>query len=277
MVGLAPCGLPVGVRDLVLSVAKFPYTGPLYPPSSSQPTSKNRKTIMGLKRAMIRLQYLNQPLGSETDDFGPELERAFKIWYRNELNAKWTHYGLSSWNGLRVAKIPGGPHQGEYALDGKALAYVREDAITKCYPHPAGVSGVYVGQGPHQTDGLPWVNIAIDFMAPGGTKVLAVENGEITRLSGRDPSWGVKDPPGVYGWTIYYDTPAGYHYFSTHYGKRLVVEGQSVDCGQAIAEVGHWPHDEGRSHTHIGVSSPKGRADATKRIIEISQAKKLTL
>jgi hypothetical protein len=261
----------------MLSIAKFPYTGPLYGPSATQPQSRNRKTVMGLKRAMIRLQYLNQQLGSETDDFGVDLERAFKIWFKNEFNAKWTSYGLSSWNGLRMAKIPGGPHQGEYALDAKALSYVRADAISKCYPHPAGVSGVYVGQGPHQTDGLPWVNVAIDFMAPGGTKVLAVENATITRLSGRDPAWGVLDPPGVYGWTIYYDTPAGYHYFTTHYGKRLVSEGQTVDCGQAIAEVGRWPGDPGRSHTHIGVSSPKGRADATKRIIEISQAKKVTV
>lgn len=262
---------------MALTVSKFPYTGPLYGPSHPKGPTKNRKTVMGLKRAMIRLQYLNQQLGSETDDFGLELEKAFKIWFKNEFNAKWTEYGLSSWNGLRIATIPGGPHRGEYAMDAKALAYVREDAIKMCYPHPAGVSGVYVGQGPHQTDGLPWINIAIDFMAPGGTKVLAVENGVITRLSGRDPSWGVKDPPGVYGWTIYYDTPAGYHYFSTHYGKRLVKEGQSVDCGQVIAEVGRWPGDPGRSHTHLGVSSPKGRADATKHILAISQAPKLTV
>ena len=262
---------------MALTVTKFPYTGPLYGPSHSKPQSRNRETVKGLKRAMIRLQYLGQPLGSETDDFGLELEKAFKMWFKNEFNAKWTYYGLSSWNGLRVAKIPGGPNKGQYALDAKALAYVREDALKQCYPHPAGVSGVYVGQGPHQTDGLPWVNIAIDFMAPGGTKVLAVENGQVTRLSGRDPAWGVLDPPGVYGWTIYYDTPAGYHYFSTHYGKRLVAEGQDIDCGQVIGEVGRWPGDSGRSHTHIGCSSPLGRADATKRITQISYAKKVTL
>lgn len=257
----------------MLTTTKFPYTGPL------KPGVQNRKTTLGLKRAMIRLGYLKAPLGSETDDWGADLTRAMKVWWKEEITTAfaWTAYGKGSWLALRQSKLSEGPNAGQWAMDAKALAYVRQDALVRCYPHPAGVSGCYVGQGPHQTDGLPWVNIAIDFMAPGGTKVLAVENAIITKLSGHPPSAGVIDPPGVFGWTVYYDTSAGYHYFSTHYGSVLVKVGQRVDCGQVIAEVGNWPHDPGRSHTHLGVSSPNGRADATKRIIEISQSKKLTV
>ena len=269
---------PIPPEAPMLSVTRFPYTGPCYGPNTSPGPTLNRATVKGLKRAMIRLRYLDQPLGSETDDFGLELEEAMKTWYREEGGlGQFTGYGKTSWTMLRSARLTQGPNKGTYAMDSKALAYVKEDALTKCYPHPAGISGVFVGQGPHQTDGLPGVNIAIDFMAPGGTPVLAVENAQIVKLSGHDPKLGVIDPPGVFGWTIYYDTPAGYSYFSTHYGKVFVTVGQHVDCGQKIAEVGHWPGDPGRSHTHLGVTSSKGRADATKRILEITQAKKVTV
>lgn len=260
----------------MLSVTQFPFTGPLFGPSTSPGPTLNRSTVKGLKRAQIRLGYLNAPLGSETDDFGIELEDAFKAWWKKEGGlGKWTAYGLGSWNLLRASKLTQGPNKGQYAMDSKALAYVREDALTQCYPHPLAAPHTFVGQGPHQTDGLPKINIAIDFMAPGGTKVLAVENAQITKLSGHDPKYGVIDPPGVFGWTVYYSTPAGYEYFSTHYGKVLCTVGMHVDCGQVIAEVGNWPGDPARSHTHLGVSSPKGRADATKRILAISQAKRI--
>lgn len=254
-----------------ISEKRFPYTGPLYGPSHTKPASKNRETVKGLKRAMIRLRYLDGQLGSETDDFGAALERAFKVWAKEEYGLKWTMYGRTSWEGLRRSKLTQGPHKGEFAMDSQALAYVRQDALRQCYPHPAGAPGTFIGQGLHATDGIPG-NWAIDFMAPGGTKVLAVESAVVTRLSGHDPAEGVIDPPGIFGWSIYYDTPGGYHYFSTHYGRRLVREGQQVDCGQTIGEVGRWPGDPGRSHTHLGVSSALGPAAAKRRITEISQA-----
>jgi hypothetical protein len=259
---------------MALSITKFPYTGPLYGPSSAEPQSLNRETVKGLKRAMIRLQYLDQPLGSETDDFGAELEKAFRIWFKNEFGVKWTHYGTGSWTGLRSAKIPGGPHKGEYALDSKALSYVREDALKECYPHPLGAPGTYVGQGLHQTDGIPG-NWAIDFMAPGGTKVLAVVNATVSKLSGHAPGDGANQRIGIFGWSIYYDTPDGYRFFSTHYGKRFVTLGQRVDVGQVVAEVGNWPGEPSRSHTHLGCSSVRGIADAKRKITSISQAKRV--
>lgn len=258
----------------MLSPTRFPYTGPLYGPSHAEPATKNRATVKGLKRAMMRLDYLKGTLGSETDDFGPELEAAFKVWMKEEHGAKWTHYGVGSWNGLRAAKLTAGPNKGQYAMDAKALAYVREDALAQCYPHPAGVPGTYVGQGLHETGGVPG-NWGVDFMAPGGTKVLAVEAAIITRLSGHAPSSGVY-PGAVFGWSISYETSGGYRYFSTHYGSRKVVLGQQVDCGEVIGAVGNWPNDPGRSHTHLGCSSSLGQAAAKKRILEITQAKRVT-
>ena len=60
-----------------------------------------------------------------------------------------------------------------------------------CYPHPKGLG---LRRPPasdlHETAGLPG-NFALDFMAPGGTPVLAPEAGTIFKLSGHDPSEGV--------------------------------------------------------------------------------------
>jgi Peptidase family M23 len=257
----------------MLSEKSFPYTGPLYGPSHTEPASRNRETIKGLKRALIRLGYLEQPLGSETDDFGTELEVAFRKWLMKEHSIKWSYYGRGVWLILRDTKLATGPNQGQWAMDAKALAYVREDALKECYPHPLGAPGTFIGQGLHPTDGIPG-NWAIDFMAPGGTKVLAVVNARVTRLSGHPPSEGWHGP-GIFGWSIYYETTDGYTFFSTHFGERFVGEGQVIDVGQVIAEVGHWPGDPGRSHTHLGCSSVKGTAAAKAKITSISQAKRV--
>ena len=271
-----PPATPPPPEAPMLSMAKFPYTGPLYGPSHAQPATKNRATVKGLKRAMIRLRYLDQQLGSETDDFGAELEAAFRVWFKEEFGVKWVFYGQPSWMGLRAAKLTQGPNAGQWAMDALALKYVREDALTKCYPHPLGAPGTYVGQGFHQTSGIPG-NWAIDFMAPGGTKVLSVENSVVTRLSGHDPADGADQGIGIFGWSISYETSTGVRYFSTHYGTRQVALGQTVDCGEVLGTVGRWPGDPGRSHTHLGCSHPLGSAAAKKRILEISQAKKVTV
>ena len=83
---------------------------------------------------------------------------------------------------------------------------------------------------------------------------------------------GAEQTIGIFGWSIHYETAAGYRYFSTHYGLRSVQEGEIVQVGQIIGTVGSWPGDPGRSHTHLGVTSPLGTADAKKRITTISQA-----
>lgn len=144
------------------------------------------------------------------------------------------------------------------------------------YPHPKGAKGK-CGGILHETGGLPG-NWAYDFLAPGGTPVLAVQDGTISYLSGHDPSTGTwrngrPDPTGdVYGWTIYLRVADGF-YFTTHYGYRYVKTGQRVKAGQMIGRVGHWPHDEGRSHTHAGFTADKGGKTASvKRIKAVAAA-----
>jgi hypothetical protein len=253
-----------------LTVKQFPYTGPLVV------GDMNRASVEGLKRGLIRGGYLDQPLGSETDDFGPELETAFKKLQRAEgIKPASGKYGRNTWLAMRALRVPAGaPNQGAYAMDAKALAYVKQDALVRCYPHPLGALSE-ICQGLHPTAGLTG-NWAIDFCAPGGTKVLAVERATIRKLSGRAPSLGWYGP-GIFGYSIHYETANGYRYFSTHYGSRSALTiGQVVEVGQVVGTVGHWPGDPSRSHTHLGVTSPLGETDAKKRITEISMAPHLS-
>lgn len=137
------------------------------------------------------------------------------------------------------------------------------------YPHPAG-PGVYVGQGLHQTGGLPG-NFAIDFMAPGGTPVLASCAARVTKLSGHPPGTGTHGPGDVFGWSLYLYAD-GRTYYLTHLGTRLVAVGDDVRAGEQIGTVGRWPNDPGRSHLHEGVTSTRGAEDARRRITEIARA-----
>lgn len=259
----------------MLTVKQFPYTGPCYGPGTKQ--TLNYSTVKGLKRAMIRLGYLDQTLGEETDDYGSALRAAMKIYQHNNGLTRTGDYGKGTWFCLRSEKVPGGPHAGEWAMDALALKYVRDDVMKLCYPHPEGYTSV-VCQGLHQTDGLPWPNYAMDFCAPGGTPVVAVERATVTKLSGHDPSLPPNNVIGIWGWTIYYESTDGvYDYFSTHYGSRTVKVGQLVEMGTVIGQVGSWPGNPGRSHTHLGASSKKGTTDAKNRITAISQADRVPL
>lgn len=249
-----------------LTMKQFPYTGPLVV------GDKNRSTCQGIKRGLIRGGYMELALGSETDDFGPELEAALKKLQRDkEIKPASGKYGRDTWNAMRALRVPAeSPNAGKYAMDAKALGYVKLDTLKMCYPHPKGALSE-VCQDLHETDGL-YGNWAIDFCAPGGTKVLAVEKATIRKLSGRDPSQGWYGP-GIFGYSVHYETPEGYRYFSTHYGSRGSLRvGQVVEVGQVIGTVGHWPGDPSRSHTHLGVTSPYGEADAKKKITAVKGA-----
>jgi hypothetical protein len=264
-----PVPKPPSSGGSMLSTTQFPYTGPCYGPGAKQ--TLNRPTVKGLKRAMIRLGFLNQQIGQETDDYGPQLKAAMARWQKSVALQATGNYGKGSWLGLRAQKIPAGrPHAGQWAMDATALADVREDLLTICYPHPLGSSST-VCQGLHQTAGIPG-NWAIDFCAPGGTRFLAVERGTISRLSGSSPSLPPNNTIGIWGLSLYLKTGMGYEYFATHFGAINVKVGQVVECGQAIATVGSWPGDPGRSHTHLGVTSVKGEADAKAKITAVSRA-----
>lgn len=269
----APPTIPPEVPTM-LTVKQFPYTGPCFGPGPRQ--TLNYSTVKGLKRAMIRLGLLDQKLGEETDDYGSALRAAMKVYQRSVHLTPSGDYGKGTWLALRSEKLETGPNAGEWAMDKRALAYVREDVLKLCYPHPEGALSS-VCQGPHQTDGLPWTNWAIDFCAPGGTPVYAVERATIARFSGHDPALPPNNDIGIWGWTIYYETADGGTYFSTHYGSRTCKVGQLVEMGTVIGKVGSWPGDPGRSHTHLGYSHPKGSAYAKAKIIEVAAAPRIPL
>ncbi len=144
------------------------------------------------------------------------------------------------------------------------------------YPHPAGLG---LHRPPswdlHETGGIP-KNWALDFMAPGGTEVFAPEKCMVTRLSGHNPAEGVVNGD-VFGWSIYLTTPGGVVYFGTHFGDRHVTVGQHLQAGHLIANVGHWPRDPGRSHTHLGVTHPMGKYASVARINLVARSPMLPL
>jgi murein DD-endopeptidase MepM/ murein hydrolase activator NlpD len=142
-------------------------------------------------------------------------------------------------------------------------------------PPPLMVAPIARGSRPtflHPTAGLLG-NWALDWMSPGGTPVVAVEPAKIKKLSGRDPRQGADQAIGIFGYSIHYETSAGYRYFSTHYGEReRLYVGQVVQAGQKIGEIGNWPGDPGRSHLHLGVTSPLGVTDAKRRIQAVASS-----
>ena len=129
---------------------------------------------------------------------------------------------------------------------------------------------VIVG-GLHATAGLAR-NWALDFICHAGLGICAPEAGTVTRFSGHDPSDDQADKNGVYGWTTYLRTPAGYTYFITHQGRRYPTlrVGQKVLAGDLLGFVGDQRYRP--DHAHVGVTSPKGEADAKARITAVSKA-----
>lgn len=148
--------------------------------------------------------------------------------------------------------------------------YQAKQRPRECYPHALG-SDSSIGQWLHETAGLDG-NWAVDFMAPGGTIVVAVVDAEVVKISGHPPTYVADWGTGIFGWNLHYVSDGGYRWFSTHYGVLTVREGQRLKVGQKVGEVGRWPGDSGRSHTHLGVTSPKGYNDAQRTIGRIAYA-----
>ena len=144
--------------------------------------------------------------------------------------------------------------------------------IQLAYIHAKGSKSKYSPTGLHDTGGIAG-NVALDFMAPGGTQVVAPQAGVISRLSGHDPVNGVY-PGAVFGWSFYLTTIDGF-YFCTHLGVRYCHVGLHVAPGMLLGLVGHWPHDEGRSHTHLGFTAHAGRKQSTKRIEAVGVAPRM--
>lgn len=153
-------------------------------------------------------------------------------------------------------------------------SWVRPAAIV--FPFPEGAGGTVNASGLHITAGIGG-NWALDFMAPGGTAVVAVEDAWITRLSGRDPSGPVNQLVGIFGWSISYETRAGYRYFATHFGTRADLHvGLQVKAGDQLGRIGNWPGNPPRSHLHLGATSPFGEKDARNRIQLVARSPRVT-
>lgn len=133
---------------------------------------------------------------------------------------------------------------------------------------------VIVG-GLHPTAGLAH-NWALDFICHAGLGICSPEAATVTRFSGHDPSDDSADKNGVYGWTTYLTTPAGYVYFATHQGRRYPTlrVGQKLMAGDLIGFVGDQRYRS--DHLHLGVTSPKGEADAKARITAVSKAPRVS-
>ena len=244
----------------MLTKGQVAYTGPYSLPSGKH--KSKGPTAEALKRAMKRLgapQYEDSKFGDFDEQYNEKLEAALDWWDKGKDG-----YAEGRYDKLRGAKTK----QDEYALDQYARALINNEAKSVV---PPSMLFPVVGQCErpsylHPTSGLPG-NWALDFMAKGGCPVVAPEAAKIKKLSGRNPIDGADQIAGLYGWSIHFETPAGYRYFSTHYGSRTSLDiGQSVKAGQKLGEVGWWPGDPGRSHLHLGVTSPYGEIDARDRI-----------
>lgn len=162
------------------------------------------------------------------------------------------------------------------AFDAKSIKLLadyraRHDRPRLVWPHAAGATSS-ICQGLHDTAGLPG-NVAFDWCARGGTVVVACFDAEIVKFSGRDPNGAWDQRVGIGGWSIHYwSVDNVYRAFSTHYGQRLCQVGQRVRPGDPIGIVASWPGNPGRSHTHLGVSSTRGRDDAINLLSAISRA-----
>lgn len=263
---------------MALTETQFPYTGPYYGPGDKRGLDKG-PTAEALKRAMARLGYM--PWTQFDDIYNQNLQSAMADWQINaKVGTATGQYGKASWTKIRSQKIPNGPHAGEYALDGYAIALVRNEAIhnqkpTLCYPYPIGEGGG-ICQGLHPTAGLLG-NWAIDFCDTPGARVLAVEAGTIQKLSGHPPADDTADAAGTFGWNTYIRTSAGYVYFITHLGWQnpKFKVGVKVVPGDVIGKVGdqHYRPD----HCHYGVTSPLGVVDAMLRITAVSKAPRIPI
>lgn len=148
-----------------------------------------------------------------------------------------------------------------------------------CYPHPRGFASHPLRSPPpyglHPTLGLAH-NWAIDYMAKGGTPVVAMERSTVWRLSGHDPREGVIDGS-VFGWSVYLLTRDGLIYYVTHLGARVVKVGDRLPRSAVIGRVGSWPGDPGRSHTHCGVTHPAGEAASKRAARNVAEAPRVAL
>ena len=267
-------GGPMPPAPLPLTKTQVPFTGP-YGRSGTGLHAKG-PTAKALKRMQIRLGNLDLDLAKIDEHYNAKLDAAMEKWQREiGITPVTGNYGRKSWVAARAALVPEGrPHAGEHALDGVAQKLIRDEAeLGMVFPFEQGVD-VSLAQGLHETGGLN-ENWALDWKAPIGSVIVSPEAGRIVRLSGSPMSQDVPDPSGVAGFSIHIETPMFYRYFFTHFGDREVVADEIVEAGQPIGTLGDQKFRI--DHTHGGVTSPKGEADAKARIMAVHNAPRIVL
>ena len=168
---------------------------------------------------------------------------------------------------------------GQYWRPAMALIDEVQAALKPIVPkivYPIANPDLHVIEGSiHVTAGLPGY-MAIDFICKAGAGIVAVESGVVTRFSGHDPSDDEADAAGIYGWSTYFRTAAGYTYYVTHQGRRYPTlrVGMSVKAGDLIGYVGDQRYRS--DHVHYAVHSPKSEADARARITAVSKAPRVS-
>jgi hypothetical protein len=116
---------------VTLTTEAVPYTG-LYGSDATKHDSSG-KTIEALKRAMVRLGYLDKPLNQLDEKWagGSAFDQAFGRW-SIEVGLQNDHmYGEQKWTAIRKAKITSGSKKGEYALDLFAQDLIRQDHLAQ--------------------------------------------------------------------------------------------------------------------------------------------------
>ena len=228
--------------------------------------------VYGVKRAIIR--HLKLGTLDELEGKPSQVQQRFQVEWVPLVKRTQAALGVprdgrvgpATERGLRKAK----------AFDAKATKALATYAAEQLRPpivylHPEGYRST-ICQDIHPTLGLD-DNWALDFCCAGGTPVVAPYAGEIVKISGRNPALGADQRRGLFGWNIYLSTFDNViQGFSTHYGDLDCHVGQRVKPGDVIGAVGHWPGNEGRSHTHWGVRSKRGRAHAISFMYEIAHA-----
>lgn len=113
---------------MTLSTKQVPYTG--QKGSDATKHDSDAPTIEALKRAMVRLDYLQKPLDQLDTKWpaGGAFDQAFGRWKLAVGLSNDHTYGENAWDKIRAAKVTSGSHAGEYALDSYAQNLIQQEA-----------------------------------------------------------------------------------------------------------------------------------------------------
>lgn len=234
--------------------------------------------VYGAKRTIARAldahDHGNRLKALEADDAAAK--RTFGVYFKKQVNdcRALMAYKLTGvvdqnlWNTLGRQGWPDA-----YAVELMNNYIDAHPVSSLVYPVPLGQMAS-ICQGLHPTAGLEefW---AIDFCCVPLTTIVAVEAGTIYKLSGKAPNQDTYDKSGVFGYSVYFRSAAGYRYYITHLGTRAkgLKVGMHVSVGDTIGRVGDQVYRP--DHCHYACSSPVSQADAKKRITAVSRAPRI--